>query len=256
MRAVKFIRFIFLLAVFLFTNCTAQNHGSEQEKLTQNIDRQPQVAGQFYPADKTSLMQMLDGLFTNAVHKKFEKVKAIIVPHAGYVYSGSIDAAGYNQIDRKMTYDNVFIIGSSHRVYFEGASVYSMGNYITPLGSVKVNTELAKKLIHESSYFSFYPKAEENEHTIEVQVPFLQYLFHDNLQIVPIILGTQSPEVCSKIAEVLKPYFNGNNIFIISSDFSHYPSYADAEKIDKNTANAVLSGSPKNIFIGHYWSVE
>ncbi len=243
MRGEKFIFSILSLIVLLFTDCTAQNRKINTEKENQDVDRQPVVAGQFYPSDKENLQNMLKDLFGKARPREYKNVKAVIVPHAGYVFSGIIAASGYNQIDRTKAYDNVFIIGSSHRIYFDGASVYSAGNYVTPLGKVKVNVELAKKLIGESDYFSFFPEAEINEHTIEVQVPFLQYILQSDLKIVPVILGTQSPEVCKEIAKVLKPYFDGNNLFVISSDFSHYPSYADAVKIDKNTANAILSNS-------------
>jgi hypothetical protein len=124
-----------------------------------------------------------------------------------------------------------------------GASIYNLGSYITPLGKVNVNIELANKLIKENPVFAFNPDADKNEHSLEVQVPFLQYWMKSEINLVPIVLGTQSVQSCKKIAEALKPWFNENNLFIISTDFSHYPKYQDAQSVDKATCDAVLSGS-------------
>ena len=183
-------------------------------------------------------------MFEDSEPKKVNNVIAIIAPHAGYVFSGSVAASAYNQVDSEISYENVFIIASSHRAYFDGASIYSIGNCETPLGEVKVNIELAKKLIAENKDFSYVPEAHSSEHSIEVQLPFLQYKLKNGFQIIPIVIGTQSAEVCKKLAEALRPYFNKNNLFIISSDFSHYPEYTEANKWDKKTADAILLNNP------------
>ncbi len=135
----------------------------------------------------------LQNLFTNAKPRNaHQNVLAIISPHAGYVFSGEVAASAYNQIDFNKTYNNVFVIGSSHTAYFEGASIYSIGNYETPLGEVKVNRQIAQKLIDGSDYFSFVPAAHNTEHSLEVQLPFLQYKMQNSFQIVPIVIGTHS----------------------------------------------------------------
>jgi MEMO1 family protein len=112
---------------------------------------------------------------------------------------------------------------------------------------VKVNTDLADQLIQRNSIFSNRMDAHAREHSLEVQLPFLQYRLKNNFKIVPIVLGTQSPEACRRIAETLRPYLNPKNLFVISTDFSHYPSYADAKNIDQATADAILTGSPNNL---------
>jgi MEMO1 family protein len=239
MNTARFSIFILLGILFLFNNCRPQN---------EPIDRQPAVAGSFYPADKNELNTMLKQLFIKAVpSKNIHNVVAIISPHAGYVFSGEAAASAYNQIDTCKKYENIFVLGSSHYVEFEGASIYSQGNFITPLGTVKVNTKLADKLIRENRVFSNRIDAHSREHSLEVQLPFLQYILHNDFRIVPIVLGTQSPEIIKDISKALQPYMNAKNLFIISTDFSHYPSYKDAKEIDKATADAILTNSPKNL---------
>jgi AmmeMemoRadiSam system protein B/AmmeMemoRadiSam system protein A len=207
-------------------------------------DRMPAVAGQFYPADKTALSDSLKVMFGRAVGKRTTKpVLAIIAPHAGYVFSGTVAASSYNQIEKK-NYKNIFVIGSSHRVLFDGASIYYYGNFIMPLGTVKVDQKLCRKLMAENPCFTEYREAHNGEHSVEVQLPFLQYLLGNDLNLVPIIIGSQTPEMCRSIAKALKPYFNSDNLFVISTDLSHYPKYFDAQVSDKKMTGAVLSNSP------------
>lgn len=233
-----FFPFVFGI-LFFFTDCKSQN---------ERIDRQPAVAGSFYPAKQEELNATLKQLFAKAVPSKgIKDVIAIISPHAGYVFSGEVAASAFKQIDSVKGYENIFILGSSHHVAFEGASIYSQGNFITPLGTVKVNTELADQLIKKYSFFSDRTDAHESEHSLEVQLPFLQYRLKKNFKIVPIILGTQSTSICQRIAEALRPYLNTKNLFVISTDFSHYPAYKDAKNIDKATADAILTNVPNNL---------
>jgi AmmeMemoRadiSam system protein B/AmmeMemoRadiSam system protein A len=182
--------------------------------------------------------------FSKAVPKKTENVLAIITPHAGYVYSGLVAASSFNQIDPEKDYEHIFIIGSSHRTHFDGASIYSKGNYITPLGTVEVDLELAQKLIDDYKVFTFNKEAHLQEHSLEVQVPFLQSKMKRAFKIVPVVMGTQSLGTIEKVAKALKPYFNERNLFVISSDFSHYPAYDDAVRIDEATATAIVTNSP------------
>jgi hypothetical protein len=220
--------------------------GSSQES-SGNSDRKPAVAGKFYPGNENELKSTLQSLFGKAKPRTIENLVGVVCPHAGYVFSGEVAASAYNQVNPDKQYDNVFIIASSHQVYFDGASVYNQGNYITPLGKVKVNFKLASQLIEKHPVFSYRPDADKTEHSIEVQVPFLQYHLKKEFQLVPIVIGTQSKETCKKIAEALKPYLNGNNLFVFSTDFSHYPSYSDATTADKATCDAIVSGSPERL---------
>jgi hypothetical protein len=172
------------------------------------------------------------------------KVRALIVPHAGYVYSGKVAASAYQCLDREEVHKTIFLIGSSHRVQFNGASVYTSGDYITPLGHVKVDVELAHQLMDDCSDVQFRPEAHEGEHTLEVQLPFLQHWLKHNFKIIPIIIAAYETDVCERIAMLLKPYFEKGHLFVISSDFSHYPEAEDAFRVDKLTADAICSNDP------------
>jgi len=229
--------FIVLLSIFTI-----------METFSQNIttDRQPVAAGRFYPADKEILTKDLSRLFESCKKTPGNwNVRAIISPHAGYMYSGKIAAAAFSIIPKNAVYKNIFIIGSSHVMYFDGASVYNAGDFITPLGKVKVNKEIADKLILNNKVFNFPTNAHLQEHSIEVQLPLVQYYFKDKTMIVPVIIGTDNERTVKKIAEALQPWFTPENLFIISSDFSHYPSYKDAVETDSITATSILSANPQ-----------
>ncbi|HYQ58348.1 MAG TPA: AmmeMemoRadiSam system protein B, partial [Draconibacterium sp.] len=172
-----------------------------------------------------------------------QTLRAIIAPHAGYVFSGLVAATAFKQIPRTKTYKNVFVIASSHQYSFTGASVYTRGNYETPFGELKVNKKLGQKLLASSSLFTDYTEPHSNEHSLEVQLPFLQYHLKTDFKLVPIIVGTNSAGDCKKLAAALRPYFNADNLFVISTDFSHYPSYDDARLTDQATADAICSNS-------------
>ncbi len=191
---------------------------------------------------------MIDALFGRAAaSRQLPDLAAVIVPHAGYVYSGGVAASGFNQINRNNGYENVFIIGPSHYVDFEGASVYTSGNFQTPLGTVEVNRAIGRQLVASSALFSDRTDAQAREHSVEVELPFLQVVMKDHLRIVPIVVGANSAATCKQIADALRPYFNRRNLFVISSDFSHYPAYGDAVRTDSLTAAAILSNSPENL---------
>jgi len=208
-------------------------------------DRKPYAAGRFYDADSSKLTNDLQVLFSKAKDHHLGRVISLICPHAGYAYSGEVAANSYKQLNPDETFDNIFIIGSSHTMYLEGASVYSAGNYITPLGIVPVNTALARKLIDENEYISFVPQAHAREHSLENQLPFLQYYLKKPFRIIPIIIGTDDENALKSIAKTLKPYLTDKNLFVISSDFSHYPHYRDAQKADSTTAKGILTNNPE-----------
>jgi MEMO1 family protein len=208
-------------------------------------NRLPAVAGQFYPGQYNSLKRKLDLL-----HQSSEKIvnqkghiRALLVPHAGYEYSGEVAAAGYRQIENISDYKNIFILASSHHVSTGNASIYAKGHYETPLGTAKVNIDLAQELIAKHDVFSYAPTAHSQEHSIEVQIPFLQNM-SNTPPIIPIVICSQVPSVCEDVALALKPYFTDKNLFIVSADFSHFPKYEDAVEIDQQTAAAFCSGSP------------
>lgn len=222
------------------------NHIKPQTTKNDNtMNRKPAVAGQFYSGDESSLRNDLIHLFAPAKERKKDAI-AVISPHAGYVFSGEVAASAISQLNPEKKYENIFIIASSHTSYFDGASIYNIGNYETPLGEVFVNTQLCNELINNNSVFSFHADAHKTEHSIEVQLPLLQFHLQNDFNIVPIVIGTSNISEIQEIANVLKPYFTENNAFVISSDFSHYPDYENAVKIDSITCNALCGGNPEN----------
>ncbi|MFH0761196.1 MAG: AmmeMemoRadiSam system protein B [Bacteroidota bacterium] len=207
-------------------------------------DRKPAVAGSFYPANADQLRQAVTGYLKSGKSDRTEgTIRALVVPHAGYVFSGGVAASGYNQINPDAQYKRVFIIASSHRMSLGKASVYTVGDYVTPLGKLEVDRTVSEQLAKKREFFTDDPSAHIQEHSIEVQLPFLQVRLKKPFTIVPIVVGTQVPAVCEGIAEALKPWFTPDNLFIISSDFSHYPKYADAQTVDAATAKAFCSNS-------------
>ena len=217
---------------------------STMEIFSQNTptDRQPAVAGTFYSADKETLKKDIAALFEKCKKTSDNRtVRALICPHAGYVFSGEVAASAYSSIPSDASFKNIFIISSSHVMAFDGASVYNKGDYITPLGKVMVNREIANELIRKNKVFNFPADAHIKEHSIEVQLPLIQYYFNSQTSIVPIIIGTGNENTIRKIADALRPWFTPDNLFIISSDFSHYPPYKDAVEIDKKTALSIIS---------------
>jgi hypothetical protein len=155
-----------------------------------------------------------------------------------------VAASSFNQVDPAAKFENVFILASSHRMSFDGASIYTSGNYITPLGKVKVNRDLAMKLAEQNPVFNTSKEPHIYEHSLEVQLPFLQYHLENEFNIIPIILGTQNAKTCEQIGNALKPYLKEGNLFVISTDFSHYPTYEDASEVDHVTAESITRNSP------------
>jgi MEMO1 family protein len=247
------------IIALLFLILPAANCGKSGAKLVKTAEinpqvmehdslknRQPAVAGTFYPGSAKELTQELQAFFAKATPSKhLNHIVALIAPHAGYVYSGEVAASSFRQLSPDHTYDNVFIIGSSHHASFDGASVYNIGNFITPLGEAKVNIDLTNQMMAaHPDVIKSMPDVHRDEHSLEVEIPFLQYIYKENLQIVPVLLGTNRIATIRKIADALKPYFGGNNLFVISTDFSHYPDYNSAVTLDKVTADAITKNSP------------
>ncbi len=238
MKSAMFLR---LLTAFLLVSPVLR---SQEAK----VDRLPAVAGQFYPANKGELKETLARLFSRvSTPKQKGTVVAVIAPHAGYVYSGEVAASSFAQVDPNKNYGTIFLIGPSHHVAFEGASVYTQGDFVTPLGRVRVNTDLAKRLVKENDVLVSRGDAHQYEHSIEVQLPFLQYWLKKEIQIVPIVIGAGDPSTCEKIARALQSYFTASNLFVISTDFSHYPSYQDAYRVDRETAGAIVANDPDRL---------
>lgn len=245
----KAILFIYTALLFFALKGSAQEPAAA-------VQREAAFAGTFYPADKEALKSRLNELFReagNAVQSREAKmpagkVQCIIVPHAGYDYSGVVAAAGYLSIPKDASYKNIFIITTSHRQEFPGISVCTAESYLTPLGKVTVNKQIGGELIKQHPAIDYRAAAHQREQGIEVQLPFIQHYFNKPVPIVPIVLGSSSLEDARDLATALLPWFTPENLFIISADFSRYPSYSEARRIDQLTADAIMTGNPERFY--------
>ena len=193
--------------------------------------RHPYAAGYFYPGDKDKLKEQLDWLLSIG-HKDqiLDNITGLIAPHAGYIYSGKTAAFAYNTIKNR-EYKTIIIISPSHKEYFAGISVYDGDGYITPMGTVNVNKEIADQLAEGSDYIFQGNEGHGQEHGVEVHLPFLQYLFQ-NFNIVPIVMGDQSKIYIDELSKRLAEIINKDTLIIASSDLSHFYSRDIAEKLD------------------------
>lgn len=200
--------------------------------------KDPAVAGTFYPADKKSLQESVGGFLSKAEKVPTNgRLLAIISPHAGYIYSGQVASYGYKQIQGS-DIKNVILIGPSHHSGFKGASVYAKGSFRTPLGEVKINERVAESLLNGTADVKFYPEAFEKEHSLEVQLPFLQTVLKD-FTIVPILIGSPSRQTFEHLISKLTEILDDKTLLIASTDLSHYHDYPTAKEMDGKVIAAI-----------------
>ena len=210
--------------------------------------KEPAVAGAFYPADRRVLSGMVENFMAKAVTAPVEgRLVALIAPHAGYDYSGQVAAYAYKHLNERPI-DTIILIGPSHYDTFVGASVYAKGGMKTPLGTVRIDEKIAAELINEKAGVTFYPGAFEKEHSLEVQLPFLQTALRD-FTIVPILIGQPTREsfeqLSNSLTAVLKKHRNA--IIVASTDLSHYHDYKTAQSMDSTVTDAVVSMSMEDL---------
>ncbi len=194
--------------------------------------REPAVAGMFYPASKSALLSEIKSYLTQASVKKIDNIKMIISPHAGYIYSGPVAAYGYKAIEGN-SYENVFIFAPSHRAQFSGISVYDGEGYKTPLGIVKINRDIVKKLIESSDLINFHYDAHIYEHSLEVQLPFLQVVIKNDFKLVPSLVGTHNIKELLEVAKIVNDFIGENDLIVLSTDLSHYYNSLKAQELDR-----------------------
>lgn len=209
-----------------------------------NNGRKPAVAGQFYPAEPQVLKDLLKELYSSARFSSVSQVKAIIVPHAGLIYSGSIAASAYQTLIPQMhKIKRVVLLGPSHRVGFHGLATTSVTHYSMPLGDVPID-KAAIQEIDSLPQVQQLDRAHLHEHSLEVQLPFLQNLL-DEFTLVPLVVG-ECP--ANQVAEVLEKLWGGEEtLIVISSDLSHYNSYEDACEQDQKTSASIVNLQPDQI---------
>jgi len=200
--------------------------------------REPVAAGQFYPGSAPGLKRMLESM----VNDRAAKVDAIglVSPHAGYIYSGVVAGAVISRVKLK---DTVIMLGPNHTGQGKEFSIMTDGSWITPLGEVEIDGELAKKILSSSSYLEEDKAAHQYEHSLEVQLPFLQY-FKADVRIVPIILAHARGSVYKKIGKELAGAIKESKrqvVILASSDMTHYEPQEAARKKDNKAIEAILN---------------
>ncbi len=203
------------------------------------IIRQPTVAGQFYPDNQKDLNQMIDQFFNNTSNKKTNKPHILILPHAGYVFSGQTASHGFKTLQNH-SYNTVIILGSSHNLPITNLALYSGDIIKTPLGNVPVNKELIKKLTQNNN-ISINNDPHIEEHSLEVQIPFLQKILTNDWQVVLGLINNHDPQTLESISQTIQQNTDDNTLIIASSDLSHYPTYNDAVYSDNKIIKAILT---------------
>jgi len=209
--------------------------------------REPAVAGLFYPADHDELHATVTTLLDDATTDA-PPPKALIVPHAGYVYSGPIAASGYKLLAPvRERVSRVILLGPAHRVAFPGLAAANATRFRTPLGDVRIDVETVSALL-ALPQVRLLDEAHAMEHSLEVHLPFLQEALAD-FRIVPLVVGDAGPD---QVGAVLDRVWGGDEtLIVISSDLSHYHDYATAQKLDAATSTAIAGLAPERIERDH-----
>jgi len=211
------------------------------------VIRPPAVAGQFYPDNPGVLRKAVEAFLADAPSPRGDEVIAIVAPHAGYIYSGQVAADAWRQAAGGR-YDLVVILGTNHTGAVGNAvAAYPGDAFETPLGVVWIDKDTEGELLRESPDCLHNSAAHGREHSIEVQVPFVQVLF-PQAKILPLVVGRPDVELCRRFGEALAKVVKGKRALIVaSSDLSHYPSYDDAVRADRQTLEAVCSLDPRTL---------
>ncbi len=201
--------------------------------------RQPVWAGIFYPADKAELnstiKKLLNEARTTGIKPSSSKLKALIMPHAGYVYSGLTAAhAALALENQKIT--KIILMGPDHRVGFPGIALTNLTAYQTPLGRIDIHPD-ADILRRQPELFKPCPASDQKEHSLEVILPFLQYMLPE-FKIIPLVFGTGVNS--AQLANTLEPLLNDYTLLVASSDLSHYLDYSGARARDNETIDMIL----------------
>lgn len=212
------------------------------------IIRPPAVAGAFYPDDPATLAATLDTMLAEVADAggaaPKTAPKAIIVPHAGYIYSGPVAATVYARLaPLSETIERVVVLGPCHRVAVQGAALSSVAAFATPLGKIDIDHSLDERLL-QLSHVATYDEAHSREHSLEVQLPFLQRVL-GNFELIPVAVGNASAD---EVADILECVWGGpETLIVISSDLSHYLDYDNAKTLDGETAKAIEALDPDAI---------
>ena len=203
-----------------------------------NQVRPTAVAGAFYPGNEQVLRRDLDALLAQARPASGPLPKALIVPHAGYIYSGPIAASAYRRLEAgRGQITRVVLLGPAHRVAVRGLALPQAASFATPLGLVRID-QAGCRAIQGLSQVVLSDAAHAQEHSLEVQLPFLQKVLGEDFALVPLVVGDAT---AAEVAQVLERLWGGpETLIVISSDLSHYLPYALAQRIDHKTSDMIL----------------
>lgn len=238
MFSAKNRKFALAIIIVLFSaSCELKNMPENK------IIRYPAVAGQFYEDDQELLKKEIDNYLAKVdISGSTEEIKGIIVPHAGYYYSAGVAASAYKSLQGR-SIKNVILIGNSHSQYFSGIAIDDSDVWQTPLGEIEVNKKLARDVAdYDDSIIKINKEPHIEDHILEVQLPFLQTVLKPEFKIVPIVFGNAEADNYLTLAQSLQKNIGMDDLIVISTDMSHYPSYEEANDIDNKTIEKILEG--------------
>lgn len=256
MKKITILVMIFLV-VILICNLYSQSKEVKEKEVKQNI-RKSVLAGSWYPENKDKLLELVDSIIKEASKEVKEvsgNVVGLVVPHAGYQYSGLGAVSGYNLLSKSQP-KRIFIIAFSHHFPFVGISLPNFTHYETPVGLVQVDMETRKEILQYPP-FNENEQADKNEHSLEIQLPLLQRILKE-FKIVPLYVGSLTKEQFKEAAKVLSKYIDDKTVMIASSDFTHYgPNYGylpfptddkikeNLSKLDNGSIEKILNFDPE-----------
>ena len=217
---------------------------SDKRRDLQMLIREPAVAGAFYPADPEVLRRRVAEMLEKATAQD-TRPKAIIVPHAGYIYSGELAAQAYAclQAEREII-KTVVLLGPAHRVYFRGIAAPAADAFRTPLGSIPIDQNAIEGMLQKFPFVQRLPQSHRDEHSLEVQLPFLQEVL-GNFRLIPLVVGDTTPNQVDKVIDYL--WGDQSTLIVISSDLSHFHDYATAQSMDSQAATAIETLQPQGL---------
>jgi len=201
----------------------------------------PAVAGTFYPANADALSRHIDAMLAQASSAVVIHPKALIAPHAGYVYSGPVAASAYALLQDMEHIRRVVLLGPAHRVPVSGLALPEVDSFSTPLGDIPLDKEVMES-VAQLPQVVWNKAAHAMEHSLEVHLPFLQRVLSGEFQLVPLVVGDASPDDVAGVLDTL--WGNHETLIVISSDLSHYLPYKQAQQVDQVTADNILAKQP------------
>jgi len=221
------------------------------------IIRRPAVAGSFYEGTEEGLRRQIENCYTHPLgpgklpglsSKKEGNILGLVSPHAGYMYSGPVAARGFYEVIGEEIPEVVVILGPNHRGFGAPVAIMEEGEWETPLGKTEIDEELARKITAAASIIQPDEAAHQMEHSLEVQLPFLQYSYGENFKIIPICMMQQDKRTSQEVGEALARVLEGENSLIIAStDLTHYQPKELAERQDKRVLEAILSRNSERL---------